>query len=153
LAGGGNQVLQRSQASRLFKRRRKVLQLTLKISTVLLTLIFFALGISALVSPATALEGPAFAWSPDGIAGLSAGRGILGGHFLALGLVAVYALLKSEFKLLYVLALSELMIVFGRLVSLGIDGFDQRMLLPLVIEIVMATGMFCAAKFLRPRAA
>lgn len=129
------------------------MQLTLKILAILLTLIFFALGISALVSPAAALEGPAFAWSPDGIAGLSAGRGILGGHFLSLGLVAVYALVKSEYKLLYVLALSELMIVAGRLVSLGVDGFDQRMLLPLVIEIIMAAGMFCAATFLQPRTA
>lgn len=126
------------------------MQLALKITAILLTLIFFALGISALVNPAAALAGPAFAWSPDGIAGLSAGRGILGGHFLSLGLVAVYALVKSEYKLLYVLALSELMIVAGRLVSLGIDGLDQRMLLPLVIEIIMAAGMFCAARFLRP---
>lgn len=129
------------------------MQLTLRILAILLTLIFFALGISALVNPATALEGPAFAWSPDGIAGLSAGRGVLGGHFLSLGLVAVYALVKSEYKLLYVLALSELMIVAGRLVSLGVDGLDQRMLLPLAIEIIMAAGMFCAAKFLQPRTA
>lgn len=129
------------------------MQLTLRILAILLTLIFFALGISALVNPATALEGPAFAWSPDGIAGLSAGRGVLGGHFLSLGLVAVYALVKSEYKLLYVLALSELMIVAGRLLSLGVDGFDQRMLVPLVIEIIMAAGMFCAAKFLQPRTA
>lgn len=127
------------------------MQITLRILTILLILIFFALGISALINPVTALEGPAFAWSPDGIAGLSAGRGVLGGHFLGLGLVAVYALVKSEHKLLYVLALSEFMIVTGRLVSLGIDGFDQRILLPLVIEIIMATGMFCAAMFLRPR--
>ena len=106
------------------------MQLILKILTIVLTLIFFALGLSAFIDPATALEGPAFAWSPDGIAGLSAGRGILGGQYLALGLVAGYALVKSEFKLLYVPALSEFMIVFGRLVSLGVDGFDQRMLLP-----------------------
>ena len=127
------------------------MQLTLKILAILLTLIFFALGLSAFIDPATALEGPAFAWSPDGIAGLSAGRGILGGQYLALGLDATYALLKSEFRLLYVPALSEFMIVIGRLVSLGIDGFDQRMLLPLVVELVIAVGMFCAAKALRPQ--
>lgn len=127
------------------------MQLTLKILAILLTLIFFALGLSAFLDPATALEGPAFAWSPDGIAGLSAGRGILGGQYLALGLVAVYALVKSEFRLLYVPALSEFMIVTGRLVSLGIDGYDQRMLIPLIVEIIIAAGMFCAAKFLRPR--
>lgn len=127
------------------------MQLTLKILAILLTLIFFALGLSAFIDPATALEGPAFAWSPDGIAGLSAGRGILGGQYLALGLVATYALVKSEFRLLYVPALSEFMIVIGRLVSLGIDGFDQRMLLPLVVELVIAVGMFCAAKILRPQ--
>ncbi len=129
------------------------MQLALKISTILITLIFFALGIAALVNPATMLEGPAFAWSPDGVAGLSAGRGVLGGHFLGLGLVAVYALVKSEYKLLYVLALSEFMIVTGRLVSLGVDGLDQRMLSALAVEIVMAVGMFCAAKFLRPQVA
>ena len=129
------------------------MQLTLKILAILLTLIFFALGLSAFIDPATALAGPAFAWSPDGIAGLSAGRGILGGQYLALGLVATYALVKSELRLLYVPALSELMIVTGRLVSLGVDGFDQRMLIPLSVEIVIAVGMFCAAKFLRPQMA
>ena len=128
------------------------MQLTLRISTILLTLIFFALGISAYVNPTAALEGSAFAWSPVGIAGLSAGRGVLGGHFLALGLVAAYAFAKSEYKLFYVLALSELMIIIGRLVSLGVDGFDQRVLFPLLIEAIMATGMFCAAKFLQPKA-
>ena len=129
------------------------MQLILKILTIVLTLIFFALGLSAFIDPATALEGPAFAWSPDGIAGLSAGRGILGGQYLALGLVAGYALVKSEFKLLYVPALSEFMIVFGRLVSLWVDGFDERMLLPLLVELTMAVGMFCAAKLLRPQTA
>ena len=129
------------------------MQLTLKILAILLTLILFALGLSAFIDPATALAGPAFAWSPDGIAGLSAGRGILGGQYLALGLVATYALVKSEFRFLYVPALSELMIVTGRLVSLGVDGFDQRMLIPLSVEIVIAVGMFCATKFLRPQMA
>ena len=95
------------------------MQLILKILTIVLTLIFFALGLSAFIDPATALEGPAFAWSPDGIAGLSAGRGILGGQYLALGLVAGYALVKSEFKLLYVPALSEFMIVFWSTRQLG----------------------------------
>lgn len=129
------------------------MQLALKILAILLTLIFFALGLSAFLDPATALEGPAFAWSPDGVAGLSAGRGILGGQYLALGLVAVYALVKSEFRLLYVPALSEFMIVIGRLLSLGVDGFDQRMLVPLLVEAIIAVGMFCAARFLRARVA
>lgn len=124
------------------------MQLTLKTFAILLTLIFFALGLSAFIDPAAALAGPAFAWSPDGIAGLSAGRGILGGQYLALGLVATYALVKSEFRLLYIPALSETMIVIGRLVSLGIDGFDQRSLVPLIVELTIAMGMFCAAKYL-----
>lgn len=127
------------------------MQLTLKILAILLTLIFFALGLSAFIDPAAALVGPAFAWLPDGIAGLSAGRGILGGQYLALGLVAVYALVKSDYKFLYVPALSEFMIVLGRLVSLGVDGFDERTLAPMLVEIVMAAGMFCAARFLRPQ--
>jgi hypothetical protein len=40
------------------------------------------------------------------------------------------------------------MIVIGRLVSLGIDGFDQRSLVPLIVELTIAMGMFCAAKYL-----
>jgi hypothetical protein len=127
-------------------------QLSLKILATLLTLIFFALGLSAFLSPASALAGPAFAWVPDGIAGLSAGRGILGGQYLALGLVAAYALIKSDYRLLYVPALSECMIVLGRLLSLGLDGFDERSLVPLLVEVFIAVGMFCAAKFLQPKA-
>lgn len=129
------------------------MQLALKTLAILLTLIFFALGFSAFLSPAAALAGPAFAWSPDGIAGLSAGRGILGGQYLALGLVAVYALVKSDFRFLYVPALSEAMIVCGRLLSLGLDGFDERSLVPLIVEAIMAIGMFCAARFLQPKTA
>ncbi len=127
------------------------MQLTLRILTILLVVIFFALGMSAYIDPATILAGAAFAWSPDGIAGLSAGRAVLGGHFLGLALVAVYAFVKSEYKLFYVLAISELMIATGRLISLGFDGFDQRVLFPLGVEVFMATVMFCAAKFLQPR--
>lgn len=126
------------------------MQLTIKTLASLLTLIFFALGLSAFLDPATALAGPAFAWAPDGIAGLSSGRGILGGQYLALGIIATYALVKSEFKLLYVPALSEFMIVLGRIVSLGVDGIDERTLLPMVVEMTLSVGLFCAAKFLKP---
>jgi hypothetical protein len=127
------------------------LQLTLRILTVLVIAIFFVLGMSAYSDPAAMLAEDAFAWSPDGIAGLSAGRAVLGGHFLGLALVAVYAFVKSTYSLFYVLAISELMIATGRLISFGFDGFDQRVLFPLAVEVLMATVMYCAAKYLQPR--
>jgi hypothetical protein len=127
------------------------LQLALRILTILLVTIFVVLGMSAYIDPAAMLAGDAFAWSPDGIAGLSSGRAVLGGHFLGLALVAVYAFVKSEHKLFYVLAISEFMIATGRLISLAFDGFDERVLFPLGVELFMATAMFSAAKFLQPR--
>ena len=96
------------------------------------------------------LNQDAFSWLPDGIAGLSGIRSVIGGHFLGLAVVAVYAFIKSQYQLFYIIALSEFLIAIGRFISLGIDGYDPRVLAPLGIELYMACAMFCAAKFLRP---
>ena len=127
--------------------------LALRVLTALFVVLLFALGLRAFVDPVTMLAEDAFAWSPDGVAGLSAGRAVLGGHFLGFGLVAVYAFVKSQYELLYVLAVGESMIVIGRLISLVVDGSDPRVLTPLGVEVVLATVMFAAARFLPPRPA
>ena len=64
------------------------MQTLLKIVGILIILFFLAFGIVALLNPTALMILPAFAWSPDGIAGLSAGRGIIASHFLTLGLLA-----------------------------------------------------------------
>jgi Domain of unknown function (DUF4345) len=126
-------------------------QLTLRILSIFLVVMFFALGIAAYLNPLPLLAGDAFGWSPDGIVGLSAGRAVLGGHFLGLALVAAYAFAKSQYKLLYVLSIGEATIATGRLISLAFDGYDQRVIPPFAIEVFVAAVMFCAARFLQPR--
>ena len=128
------------------------MQTLLKIVGILIILFFLAFGIVALLNPTALMILPAFAWSPDGIAGLSAGRGIIASHFLTLGLVAVYALVKAEYKLFYVPALGEFTIVFGRLLSMGLDGYDQSVLGGMGVEFVVAAGSICVAKYLQPKA-
>lgn len=125
------------------------MQALLKTLALLGTAAFFLLGLSALLTPESFLPGAGFSLSPIGVAGLSGGRAIIGGHFLAFALVGVYAMRKQEYHLLYILSLSEGMIVIGRLLSLVLDGFDASVVGPLVVEIALASIFFCCAKYLK----
>lgn len=127
------------------------MQLILRILAIFFTVILLVSGLAAMADPARMAAQDAFAMSPDGVAGLGAMRGVIGGHLLGLALIAAYALLKREYRLLYVIAFLEFVTIVGRLASIGIDGFDPRVLGPIVIEAVIATIMFCAAGLLRPR--
>ena len=100
-------------------------------------------------NPARILADNAFSWAPDGVAGLSGARAVIGGHFIGLAAVGVYAFIKAEYRLFYVIAISEFCIAMGRVISLGVDGYDARVLMPLGIELYAAGAMFCAAKFLK----
>lgn len=60
---------------------------------------------------------------------------MIGVHFLGLAAVAIFAFVKSENRLFYVIAVSELLIAAGRLISLGVDACDPHVLIPWIIEI------------------
>ena len=125
------------------------MQLILKLVAISVVIMFFLLGLGAYINPTMILNQDAFSWSPNGIAGLSGIRSVIGGHFLGLAMVAIYAFMKSKYKLFYIIALSEFLIAMGRIVSLGLDGYDSRVLVPLGVEIYMACAMFFAAKSLK----
>ena len=125
------------------------MQLFLKVAAGLVTAMFFFLGLSAYFDPAGILAQGAFAWQPDGIAGLSGARSVIGGHFLGLAVVAVYGFMTSQYKLFYVIAVSELLIAGGRFLSLGLDGYDARIVAPLIIELIMAGTMFACGYLLK----
>ena len=128
------------------------MQLFLKIAAGLVTAMFLFLGLSAALDPAGILAQGAFAWEPDGIAGLSGARSVIAGHFLGLAVVAVYAFVTAQYKLFHVVAISELLIAAGRFLSLGLDGYDERIVAPLIIELLMAGIMFCSGYFLKSAA-
>jgi hypothetical protein len=125
------------------------MQLILKILAISGIVGLFILGLSAYFVPALIYTNGAFSWSPDGIAGMSGTRSVIGGHFIGLAAVGIYALIKSKYKLFYIIAVSEVSIAFGRFISLGIDGYDPQILFPLGVELYFAISMFYVAKFLK----
>lgn len=123
------------------------MQIVLKVAAGLMVVAFLLLGLAAYFNPAQIIADNAFAWTPDGIAGLSGARAVIGGHFLGLGLITGYGFLKGRFGYFYVIAVSEMMIALGRVISLVLDGYDERVILPLIIEVVFASVAFCVARF------
>ncbi len=123
------------------------MQIVLKVAAALIVILFFLLGLAAYLNPAQIISDGAFAWTPDGIAGLSGARAVVGGHFLGLALITGYGFIKGNFKLFYVIAVTEFMIAVGRVLSLALDGYDERVVLPLVIEVVFASVAFSVARF------
>tara|TARA_B100000214_G_C23802052_1_gene550849 strand:+ start:252 stop:650 length:399 start_codon:yes stop_codon:yes gene_type:complete len=125
------------------------MQLFLKLAAGSVVLGFLFLGLGAYFNPTMILENNAFAWSPDGLAGISGARSVIGGHFLGLAIVGIYAFIKSQYKLFYILAISEFLIALGRIISFGFDGFEPRVLEALAIEIYFASATFFPARFLK----
>lgn len=125
------------------------MQLVLKMLAISGIIGLLTLGLSAYFVPALIYTNSAFSWSPDGIAGMSGTRSVIGGHFIGLAAIGIYAFITSKYKLLYVIAISEISIAFGRLISLSTDGYDSQILFPLGVELYFAISMFCAARFLK----
>ena len=129
------------------------MQIFLKVLVSAAILILLLSSLSTYVDPAGMAAQDAFAMSLDGTAGKGAMRGVVGGHMLGIALLCLYGLVKLDSRPLYAAAFLELVTIAGRVLSIGIDGFDARVLGPIGIEIVLATIMFSAAMFLQPSAA
>ena len=95
-----------------------------------------ALGVRSMFTPAS--MGEAVAIAPEGRAGLSTIRGVLGGLFLAC--VAMLALGLATHQATWFLAVAIVMgvVILGRLVGIVADGFDKAVVPPLVVELVIA---------------
>ena len=117
------------------------MQLMLKIVVVLITVFFAAVGLGFMLIPATVMSRPDFSLVPDGVAGLSTARSILGGHFIAMALLCIYSLRKRANNILYGLAVVVALVALGRFISLILDGFNANALGGLVVEVLVLTGL------------
>lgn len=111
------------------------MELPLRILIGLLCIPLTALGIRSMFVPKSMGEAQAIA--PDGAAGLNTIRGLIGGFFL--GCVAMLVLGLTTGDTLWFLSVAILMgiIAIGRLVGIGVDGFDKAVAPPLLVELVI----------------
>ena len=74
---------------------------------------------------------------PEGPAGLNTIRGFLGGLFIGSSIVLATGLVTGNTTFFLAVAMTMSVVVTGRCVGLAMDGFDKKVVFPLVAEIVM----------------
>lgn len=89
----------------------------------LIGLFFLALGIGFMAFPDTFATG--FSVQPAYVPGLNAIRGNFGGLFLGMGLFCLVGAMAGRSRWLIVPVIFVILIMVGRLISLGLDGFSE----------------------------
>ena len=87
---------------------------------------------------------------PDGPAGRNTMRGFLGGLFMGSSIVRAPGLATGNTTFFLAVATVMGVGVAGRLLGIAVDGFDKRVLFPLVVELVMVTIFVLAHTQLGP---
>ncbi|CAB5098387.1 hypothetical protein D3OALGA1CA_1264 [Olavius algarvensis associated proteobacterium Delta 3] len=81
---------------------------------------------------------------PQGAAGLSTIRGFLGGLFIGSSIVLATGLVTDNTTFILAVAMTMSVVVTGRCVGLAMDGFDKKVVFPLVTEIGMVAVFIIA---------
>ncbi len=118
------------------------MKIALKIVVGVISLLLLFLGLGAMIEPSvTATQ---FGLTPNGIVGLSTLRSDLGGMFITGGVLLALGIVRGQ--TLWFLAVAMLMglIALGRLVGFVVDGFDQRLLMPFIFELVFVVVLVVA---------
>ncbi len=110
-----------------------VLQVLVGISCVFLVV----LGAKTMFAPNSMVE--LIAIKPDGSVGLNTIRGFLGGLIIGSSIVLTAGLITGNTTFFLAVATVMGTVVFGRLVGIAIDGFDKKIVFPLVAEIFMVS--------------
>ena len=111
------------------------MKLVLKGLILLNTIEMFGLWLTWMISPETA-EG-LFQVDAVNITGMNSLKGDYAGLFLALGVFLVLFFIKGK-QWLYPPAIALICIVFGRMISLLVDGYDQQGAIGGLIELIIA---------------
>ena len=74
---------------------------------------------------------------PEGPAGLNTIRGFLGGLFVGSSIVLATGLATGDTTFFLAVATVMSVVIVGRLVGIAVDGFDRKVVFPLVAELVM----------------
>ena len=113
-----------------------------------LSCLFLAgLGAKTMFTPYSMLE--ILAIKPEGSAGLNTIRGFLGGLTTGSAIVLAAGLVTGN--TVFFLAVATVMgtVIIGRLIGIAFDGFDKKILFPLIAEILMVTIFIVAHTQLR----
>jgi hypothetical protein len=117
---------------------------TLKIVILLLCVPLTILGLKAMFVPLSMLV--KFGVTSEGITGLNTVRGHLGGTLIAFPIMMIMGLRTKNSAWFLAVAVSMLVVAFGRLVGFAIDGFDQASVPPFIVELVISVVMVLAHK-------
>lgn len=107
-------------------------------------LFLVGLGVRTMFAPKSMIE--ILAVQSEGPAGLSTIRGFLGDLFIGSSMVLATGLITGNSTFFLAVAMTMSVVVVGRWVGITVDGFDKKVVFPLVAEMVMVS-IFIAAYF------
>ena len=100
-------------------------------------LFLFSLGTRTMFAPKSMVG--ILSVEPMESAGLNTIRGFLGGLFIGSSIVLAIGLTTDNMTFVLAVAVTMSVVVVGRLLGIAIDGYDKKILFPLVAELVMVT--------------
>jgi len=124
------------------------MQMTLKIVIGLMALLMALMGLNAMFNPVAAA--PQFGVTPEGIIGLSTLRGDVGGMFITTAVLLAVGLWRRQTAFFLAVAILMGLIAFGRLVGFAMDGVEQAVVVPFVVELVFVAVLVAAHYKLNP---
>ena len=100
-------------------------------------LFLVGLGARTMFLPRSMFE--IFAVQSEGPAGLNTIRGFLGGLFIGSSMVLATGLITGDSSFFLAVAMTMSIVVVGRWVGIAIDGFDKKVVFPLIAEMFMVS--------------
>ena len=111
-------------------------------------LFLVGLGTRTMFAPKSMVE--ILAVQPEGPAGLNTIRGFLGGLFVGSSILLATGLATGNTTFFLAVATVMGVVVVGRLVGISADGFDKKVVFPLVAELFMVAVFIAAHTQLGP---
>jgi len=105
-------------------------------------LFLVGLGARTMFAPKSMFE--ILAVEPQGGAGLNTIRGFLGGLFIGSSIVLATGLVTGNTTFFLAVAMTMSVVVIGRCIGIAMDGFEKKVVSPLVAEIVMVAVFIVA---------
>ena len=103
-----------------------------------LSCVFLAgLGAKTMFAPKSMIE--ILGVAPEGPVALNTIRGFLGGLFIGSSVVLATGLVTGNTTFLLAVAMTMSVVVVGRVVGIIVDGFDKKVVFPLVAEMLMVS--------------
>ena len=105
--------------------------------------LFLLIGLGPMFSPESFIEG--FGLSLTSAEGAGTIRAFIGGHYLAMGGVTLFAVVRQKPMLLYPIAAIEVMMVVARGMAAVNGEFSSVTVVPTLIEVFAAAALITAA--------